>query len=225
MSSSPCVGCAWRPSPALTTCTCGAHVLRDQVRRAATASGARRTCRRASPTGWRWCRAGLALGGRRARDVEVDHVGRQPLGGDLERRARARRVLEEQVEDALAAQQRHLLHLALVDAEERCRRCRGCACRIARGRPSIDSRWISSPLRLSCGLRRTNMAARSTVTRISKLKRPSSSRAERRSRCAARGSVDRAGRAGGARSAARGRRGRPAPPARRSPAGRSRTAR
>jgi hypothetical protein len=25
MSSSPCVGCAWRPSPAFTTCTCGAQ--------------------------------------------------------------------------------------------------------------------------------------------------------------------------------------------------------
>src|SRR6266850_1946224 len=27
MSSSPCVGCAWRPSPALITCTCGATWL------------------------------------------------------------------------------------------------------------------------------------------------------------------------------------------------------
>ena len=33
-------------------------VLRDQVGRAALRSGARRTCRRASPRGWRWCRAG-----------------------------------------------------------------------------------------------------------------------------------------------------------------------
>ena len=61
----------------------------------------------------------LALGRRRRADVEVDDVGRQPLGGDLERRARARRVLEEQVEHALAAQQRHLLHLALGDRDER----------------------------------------------------------------------------------------------------------
>jgi hypothetical protein len=58
----------------------------------------------------------LARGG--ARDVEVDHVGRQPLGRDLEGGARARAVLEEQVEHALAAQQRHLLHVAVVDAEE-----------------------------------------------------------------------------------------------------------
>ena len=51
---------------------------------------------------------------------EVDHVGRQALGGDLEGGAGARRVLEEQVEHALAAQQRHLLHFAVADADERC---------------------------------------------------------------------------------------------------------
>ncbi|MNT03327.1 hypothetical protein D3C72_1378550 [compost metagenome] len=55
----------------------------------------------------------LALGGRGARDVQVDDVGRQALGRDLEGGARARAVLEEQVEHALAAQQRHLLHIAV----------------------------------------------------------------------------------------------------------------
>ena len=60
----------------------------------------------------------LALGLRAGGDVQVDDVGRQPLGGDLEGGARARRGLEEQVEHALAAQQRHLLHLALGDADE-----------------------------------------------------------------------------------------------------------
>ena len=47
---------------------------------------------------------GLALARRRRIDVEIDHVGAQPLGGDLEGGAGARRILEEQVEDALAAQ-------------------------------------------------------------------------------------------------------------------------
>ena len=61
----------------------------------------------------------LALARRRHADVEVDHVGGQPLGGDLERRARARRVLEEQVEHRPAAQQRHLLDVALGDRRER----------------------------------------------------------------------------------------------------------
>ncbi len=63
----------------------------------------------------------LALGRRGRADVEVDHVGRQALGRDLERRAGARGVLEEDVEHAHAAEQRHLLHLALGDAEERLR--------------------------------------------------------------------------------------------------------
>ncbi len=55
----------------------------------------------------------LPFGGRRGADVEVDDVGRQALRGNLEGGAGARRVLEEQVEHALAAQERQLLHLAL----------------------------------------------------------------------------------------------------------------
>ena len=61
---------------------------------------------------------GLALGRRRLVDVEVDDVGAQTLGGNLEGGAGARRVLEKQVEDALAAQQRHLLDLAYRDFHE-----------------------------------------------------------------------------------------------------------
>jgi hypothetical protein len=45
------------------------------------------------------------LARRRLVDVEIDHVSRQAFGGDLEGGAGARRILEEQVEDALAAQQ------------------------------------------------------------------------------------------------------------------------
>ena len=61
---------------------------------------------------------GFALGRGRGRDVEVDHVRRQALGGDFEGGAGAGRVLEEQVEHALAAKQRHLLYLAFGDADE-----------------------------------------------------------------------------------------------------------
>jgi hypothetical protein len=60
----------------------------------------------------------FALGGRRLVDVEIDDVRRQALGGNLEGRAGARRVLEEQVEDALAAQQRDLFHFARRDFHE-----------------------------------------------------------------------------------------------------------
>ena len=44
----------------------------------------------------------FALARGRRVDVQVDHVRRQPLGRNLERGARARGVLEEQIEDALA---------------------------------------------------------------------------------------------------------------------------
>ena len=60
----------------------------------------------------------LALGLARGRDVEVDDVGGQTLGGDLEGGAGARRGFEKQVEYAFAAQQRDLLHLAFADVHE-----------------------------------------------------------------------------------------------------------
>jgi hypothetical protein len=46
----------------------------------------------------------FALGGAGARNVQVDHVGRQALGGNLEGGAGAGAVLEEQVENAFSAQ-------------------------------------------------------------------------------------------------------------------------
>ena len=66
----------------------------------------------------------FALGGRRAADVEIDDVGRQTFGGDFEGRAGARRVLEEQVENALAAQQWHFLYVAIGNLEKARRRYR-----------------------------------------------------------------------------------------------------
>ena len=99
---------------------------------------------------------------------------------------------------------------------------RGCT---ARGRPSIDSRWISSPWALSCGLRlrQHRREPRQSSARRRSVKRPSSSRASD-SRCAG-GSATRGG---GERRLDR----QLAPAAvdqhrqrRRSPGGRSRTAR
>ena len=60
----------------------------------------------------------LAFAGGRLRDGEIDHVGRQALGGDLEGGACARRVLEENIESRLAAQQRYFFHLALRHADK-----------------------------------------------------------------------------------------------------------
>src|SRR5208283_5183407 len=45
--------------------------------------------------------------------------GGKALGGDFERRSSTRAVLEKEVEDRLAAQQRHLLDVAFGDRHER----------------------------------------------------------------------------------------------------------
>jgi hypothetical protein len=55
---------------------------------------------------------------RRVSPLVVDGVGRQALGRDLEARARARRGLEEEVDDGAPAQRRHLLDGPGVDLEE-----------------------------------------------------------------------------------------------------------
>ncbi len=60
----------------------------------------------------------FALRRRRYGDVQVDDVGGKTLRGDLEGGAGARRGLEKEVEHALAAQERHLLHFALRHADE-----------------------------------------------------------------------------------------------------------
>ncbi len=54
----------------------------------------------------------LALAGRRGTNVEVDHIGRQALGGNLESGAGARAVLEEDIEHRFAVQQRDFFDLA-----------------------------------------------------------------------------------------------------------------
>jgi hypothetical protein len=64
----------------------------------------------------------LALARARAAARDVDRIGREPLGRDLERRPRARAALVEQVDDGLAPQRRHLLDVALRDLLERRRR-------------------------------------------------------------------------------------------------------
>jgi hypothetical protein len=52
---------------------------------------------------------GLALDHRARRHRHVDHIAAEPLAGDLERCAGARRILEEAVDDRAAAQQAALL--------------------------------------------------------------------------------------------------------------------
>jgi hypothetical protein len=73
----------------------------------------------ASPRGSSPCRAASRpWSARRRARADVDDVGREALAGELERRARARRGLVEEVDHRLAAQGRHLAHLTLRHVEE-----------------------------------------------------------------------------------------------------------
>ena len=151
------------PSPALST-PASIHPL-DARRDAAPLAG----CLMTTPSAPIACERlrsvleRLALGHRAPFGAEVDDVGREPLGGGLERDPSARRILEEEVHDGLAAQRRELLHLALLrcghvlggveDAGSR-RRGSVCACRAG----------------ASCGLpsrRRTSCTARVSTARVS----------------------------------------------------------
>mmetsp|Transcript_11326 Transcript_11326/g.21954 ORF Transcript_11326/g.21954 Transcript_11326/m.21954 type:complete len:258 (+) Transcript_11326:503-1276(+) len=116
---------------------------------------------------------GLALGGGAARDVEVDDVSRQALGRDLEGGAGAGAVLEEQVEHALAAQQRHLLDLAVVDRQEAAGGVQDLLdhrARQALDRQQVDELAVRVELGISLGKHHFT----------SKEKRPSPARARRR---------------------------------------------
>ena len=108
-SSSAWVGCSWVPSPALTHAGVHPAGVGEPVRRTRGAVahddrvGAHRLERQ------RGVLERLALGQRGALGGEVDDVGREPLGGGLERDPGAGGVLEEQVDHGPAAQRRQLL--------------------------------------------------------------------------------------------------------------------
>ena len=60
---------------------------------------------------------GLAFAHRRSLHRHVDDIGAEPLAGDLERGAGARRILEEAVDQGAAAQRRRLLVGAAVELD------------------------------------------------------------------------------------------------------------
>ena len=94
-SSSACVGCSCVPSPALTTRR--AHVRREHRRRAGRAVADHDHVGLHRVDVARGVEQRLALLRGRKRLGDVDHVGAQTLRRDLERRARARRRLHEEV--------------------------------------------------------------------------------------------------------------------------------
>ena len=100
MSSRPCVGCSWAPSPALMTLQL--QMLRQQVRRPGhgVAHDHDVDAHRLDVLGRVDERLALADAG--AAGGEIDGVGAEAPGGQAEAGARARGRLEEQVDDDLA---------------------------------------------------------------------------------------------------------------------------
>ncbi len=113
----------------------------------------------------------LALLDARAAGGEIDDVGRQPLGCELEGAAGARRGLVEQVQHHPPPQRRDLLDLAVGDLGEALRPARRCA-RSPRGRGPRSTAGVPSLLlahALSCPLPTAVLAIATSST-------PSSSR-------------------------------------------------
>ncbi len=94
------------------------NVLRDEIRRAAELVAHHEQVRMHGLEIADGVQHRLALGGRHARGVHVDDVGREALGRDLKGGSRARAGFEEQVDDGLAAQQGDFLDLPGLEADE-----------------------------------------------------------------------------------------------------------
>src|SRR3954468_19847600 len=151
-SSRPCVGCAWRPSPALMTCSC---------------SFTWRAMRNGAPEAlWRTTKMSACIAERFATvsssdsPLEVDDTDTLRLMTSAERRLAAiSKVVRVRVEDS-----KNRLNTLLprrigtfftsrsVTPAKDSAVSRICT-RISRGSPSMDSKCCSSPFSLSCGLR------------------------------------------------------------------------
>src|SRR5256714_6706567 len=151
MSSRPCVGCAWRPSPALTTCTCGAQCC--AIRYGAPLSPWRTTNMSA-------CIADrLAIVSSRLSPFAVDERAMSRLMTSAESRLAAiSKVVRVRVEGS-----KNRLNTLLPRSSGTFFTSRSVTptndsavsriwIRISRGNPSMDSRCCSSPAALSCGL-------------------------------------------------------------------------
>src|SRR6185295_10326874 len=153
-SSRPCVGCAWRPSPALTTCSCGLTW---------------RAIRNGAPEeAWRTTKMSACIAERLATVSSSD----SPLVADdtamlrLMTSAESRLAAISKVVRVRVEGSKNRLNTLLprssgtfftsrsVTPANDSAVSRICT-RISRGRPSIESRCCSSPFSLSCGLRCT----------------------------------------------------------------------
>ena len=91
------------------------NMLRDQMRRARLAVAHHKNIGSHRTQVGDGVEQRFAFASRGTRDIEVEHICRQTRGSNFKGRAGAGAVLEEQVEHAFAAQQRHFLHFTVVD--------------------------------------------------------------------------------------------------------------
>src|SRR3954469_6657587 len=153
-SSSPCVGCAWRPSPALITCSCGFTW---------------RAIRNGAPEEpWRTTKMSACIAERLATVSSSDSpllcedTAMLRLMTSAERRLAAiSKVVRVRVEgsknrlNTLFPRSSGTFFTSRSVTPTNDSAVRRICIRISRGRPSIDSRCCSSPFSLSCGLRCT----------------------------------------------------------------------
>ena len=157
MSSRPCVGCAWRPSPALTTWTCGRPV---RARWSAIRKGA-------PELAWRTTNMSACIATRLSSvssrvspfAVEDRETSRLMTSADS-RLAAISKVVRVRVEFS-----KKMLNTLLPRRSGTFFTSRPCTSRkddavsrmlskVSAGKPSSDRRWVSSPLALSCGFGR-----------------------------------------------------------------------
>src|SRR5882672_4816203 len=153
-SSRPCVGCAWRPSPAFTTCSCGLTW---------------RAIRNGAPDeAWRTTKMSACIAERLATvsssdsPLVAEEMAMLRLMTSAERRLAAiSKVVRVRVEGSkkrlktlLPRSSGTFFTSRSVTPAKDSAVSRICS-RISRGSPSMDSRCCSSPFSLSCGLRGT----------------------------------------------------------------------
>src|SRR5258706_2239770 len=153
-SSKPCVGCAWRPSPALITCSCG---LTWRAIRNGAPDEAWRTTKISACIAER-----LATVSSRDSPFVADDTAMFRLMTSAERRLAAiSKVVRVRVEGSKKRLNTlfprrigtFLTSRSVTPAKDSAV-SRICV-RISRGSPSMESRCCSSPFSLSCGLRCT----------------------------------------------------------------------
>src|SRR5574343_1778498 len=155
MSSRPCVGWAWRPSPALTTCTSSRPMRRRcSVIRKGAPEDAWRTTNRLACMATR-----LSMVSSRVSPLAVEDLLMSRLMTSAERRLAAiSKVVRVRVEfsknrlKTLLPRSSGTFLTSRAETSMKDSAVSRIWFRMALGRPSMDSRWASSPFLFNCGL-------------------------------------------------------------------------